>query len=660
MSAKLKISADTTDVKKSLLDLAKSMKDLKTSKVSIFTQEDKRMLKGELKKEIGALKDKIKQNREEIHKFVDAQKAVVKGSKEELEVRKQILEAYKVQAKLAKQLGQAQKYQKDIPGGGGGGIMDKMMSGGMSLLAMMPKMLGVGALATGALAITRGVQGTQQYNAGVGNRNQLKGLGVFDENFGGAGDLSRVGLSEQDMVQRRIDATKVLGRSGTSNDIEMRKAGFERAYGLDGGTMTGIASQFRGQVGGAGATDMQMKLQASVMAAGIEDAIGPYLESAVSLLTSINENGTANTTEMMGILAQMTKDGGRTPEQMSKMFGGINSAVQGASGESSAFLQTAFARGGIGGKTIGGTKFAMSSGGIMGLNRDELAKRGYNKDLLNSMDQSGMFSGVGSRTNAIMAQFRESGGLKSGERISDIKDTDRMVGMNNLANNIFGTKGGQGFDALMMLEKVQSKQMTQKQFDAKLKEMQEGKDPSLARLDRINSTLSGQTEVLNNINTNLLEALGKQGIVAQNAMTKGDNQVITGATNLAGAVNSTGVVEGAGNAAEASGNYINSGRMGGDLYDALNSKRDKYRMDRATDDKAINQQRRKMLKQWHPDWSNKQIDQHIKDKPLQNNVPTAKEIGKEVAQALRENPIRATLKNEVRLPDGTITDRTGK
>jgi hypothetical protein len=403
------------------------------------------------------------------------------------------------------------------------------------------------------------------------------------------------------------------------------------------------------------------------LAAGIEDAIGPYLESAVSLLTSINENGTSNTTEMMQILAQLAKDGERTPELLAKAFGSVNSAVKGATGEASAFLQTAFARAGIGGGTVGGTKFAMSSGGIMGMNRDELEKRGYNKDMLNNMDKQGMFSGLGNRTEAIMKQFKESGGLKAGQKISDVKDTNRMVGLGNLANSVFGTKGNEGFDTLLMLEKVQNKQMSQKQFDQRMKQMQESKDPSLSRLDKINSTLSGQTEILNNINTNLMEQLGKQGVVASNALTKGENQMIEGTTNLATAVNDTGVVEGSGNLMEKAGKFINKGGLGDMVYDAFEGGDDKRMVDRMTSDSAITKQRKKLIKRDHPEYTDEQIDQHIKDKDAETlkrqqsqSFPTAKDIGKEVANALRQTPISNTVNNKIQMPDGKITERTNR
>ena len=90
--------------------------------------------------------------------------------------------------------------------------------------------------------------------------------------------------------------------------------------------------------------------------------------------------------------------------------------------------------------------------------------------------------------------------------------------------------------------------MTQKQFDEKLKEMQEGKDPTVSRLDKINGTLAGQTEVLNKINTNLMETLGKEAVQMGNQATRVDNEGIVGIKNVAGAVNDSGATKAAGDA----------------------------------------------------------------------------------------------------------------
>ncbi len=657
MSSQLKISADTSAVKKSILDISKSMKDLKGSKVQVFSNEDKKFLKTEMKKEIALMKSKLKENRDEITKMVEEQKKLAEGSKEELEQRKKILEAYKHQAKLAKQLGQTQKASKSggtVDQSGGGGGVSGILGSLMNFARLIP---GLAAVATIGYAVSKGMKANDQYKGGASNRNRLKGLGVGEDSFGSAGELARVGLTEQDMIQRRIDATATLGRSGTSNETEMRKASFERSFGLEGGTMTGIAGQLRGSMGGEGATDAQMKLQASVLAAGIEDAVGPYLESATQLLTEINENGTTQTAEITGLLAQLTKDGERTPEMLAKTFASINDSVKGATGEQSAFLQTAFARAGIGGGTIGGTKFAMSSGGIMGQDRASLEKRGYNKELLDNMEKSGMFKGAGARTGAIMEQMRQSGGLKPGENISDIKDTDRMVGMGNLASSTLGIKDpSKAFDALMMMEKVQNKQMSKKTFDEKLKQMQEGDDPSLSRLDKINESLSGQTELLDKINTNLMETLGKEAVQGGNQLIRMDNEGIVGVKNVAGAINDSGATQAAGDAGTGMGKAMNSGGFGGKLYDAFN--RDDIRFRKATSDDAIVEAAK--AKRDKGTGFVGMSDDQIETKVRKSLADSAAAIGKSIGENVKiGTPVINNSSNvKVQMPDGKVSERT--
>lgn len=565
-SSQLKISADTGEAKKSILDLGRSLKNIGSSKVSIFSEQDRRFLKTELKKEIGNMKVKLRENREEIKKMVTEQGNLTKGSREELEARRKILDAYKTQSKLGREMGDLQSLKKSgIGGGGAGGMMDKLMMGMGSLMSVA----GLGALAAGAFGVAKGVQGTNQYVAGTPARVRLKGLGVNQDNFGGASEMAKAGVNEQELIQRTIESTAVLGRQGTNVQNELQKAQFERAYGLQGGTMSNVANSLRGSFGGQGANDAQVKLQSSIMAAGIEDALGPYLETMTNLLSSINDNGMTNTGDVTNLMAQLAKEGGRTPEQNSKTLQGINSSIMGSSGDKNAFLQSAFARMGIGGNTIGGTKFALESGGLFGLDKGALGKQGWNPELLNNMQGSGMFSGMGQRSGALLNMFKSQAGMGMNQSINGVTNQNQMVGLNSMANNMFGTQGAQGFTALKLLEKVQNNQMSSKAFEEQVKKMQESKDPQMQRLDKINSSLAGQTEILTNIDANLAEALGKQGVSVRNAAKGVENEATLGATNVMTGVNKTGIVGEAGGAATGALQGINSGSIGGKLYDML-------------------------------------------------------------------------------------------
>lgn len=618
--SQLKISADTSEVKKSILDLSRNLKNIGSSKIAIFTAEDKRFMKTEMKKELDLMKQRLSSNRAEIKKMIEDQKKLVQGSKEELEVRKKILEAYQTQSKLSKEHSSVQSASKS--GAGGGGILSMLTGEVGGFLGGAMSLLGGGALAAGALGIAKGIQGTNQYVGGASNRVRLKGLGVNEDNFGSADQMAKAGVTEQDLINRRINATSVLGRQGSSNADELQKASFERAYGLQGGTMTGVAGSLRSNFGGQGANEAQVKLQASIMASGIEDALGPYLESMTSLLSSINDNGVTNTGEVTNLMAQLTKDSGRTPEQLGRTFSGINSAITGASGEQSAFFQNAFAKAGIGGGTIGGTKQAMEGGGLFGLNPAELMKQGYNPELLKNMGGAGMFTGVGARGGAVLDQFKASMGMGSGQSISGITDMNSKNGITELGNKMFNTKGEQGYQALMMLEKVQNKQMGQKDFEDRVKKMQESKDPQVERLDKVNSSLAGQTDILTNIDNNLAEAMGKQGVQIRNQAKEAENTGTQAATGVVGAVNDSGATKGIGGRMNSALKSTFSGDFGGQVYDWL-----------------------------HP---NEMKAMKAQPPPSEANAsyPTAKDIGSEVADALKKAPIQTSVDSNVTIKGG--------
>ena len=541
--SKLRVSADTSDVKKSLLDLSKDIKGLGDTKVSVFSEQDRKFIKGELNRELSLMKVKLKENKIEISKLVKEQLKMTKGSKKELDHRKKILSAYRTQTRLAKQMDQVGRQRGSMGGIGGVGGGTGGSGGAMGMLGKGLKFLGGAALAIGAMGIMRGIQGTRQYTRGARSRVKLAGLGVGTTNFGTPEELANAGLSEQDFVSRQARAVGRLGRAGGSRESVLGQAKFERSFGLEEGAMMNVSGALRGQFGGKGADQAQQKLQATILAAGIEDALGPYLEAATDLLSDINETGLTNTDEMTRLFAQMVKDGQRTPEQIASAFQGINKAVRGATGEANAFFQTAFAREGIGGGTIGATRLAMSSGGIFGLNEQELRDRGYNPELIKNMKEAGFMKGAGKRTGAIIKQFRKSAGLGEGDNISDITDLNTMTGLSQLANATLGTTGLQGFDALKMMEKVQSKQMTSKEFETRLQEMKDKKNPQIERLNKINNTLAGQTDILRTINTNLLENLGKLGVKVANIAVEAGNIITEGTTGVAGVVDDTGVLD---------------------------------------------------------------------------------------------------------------------
>lgn len=658
MSTSIKISANTSEVKKSLLDLSRDVKAIGKSKVSIFSESDRKFVKEELNRELGLMKTKLADNRAEIAKMVAEQHKLEKGSKEELEIRKKIIESYRTQAKLANQANVVQKQSKAMGGFGGmGGEGGGGISGIAGILGKVGTLAAGAVLGAGALALLKGIQAANQFTAGASNRVRARGLGNESMNVGGHEELANAGLTEQSFISRQNMLTARLGRAGGSRESVMQQAKFERSFGLEEGQMANTSLALRASMGGKGADQTQMKLQASIFAAGIEDAIGPYLDATTELLADINKNGLTNTDEMINMMSQLVKSGERTPEQLAESFKNLDSAVKGASGEQSAFLQTAFARGGIGGGTIGATKLAMSSGGVFGLSEEELQKRGYNADLIKNMKGAGFTKGLGGRSSAILNQFKSSAGLGAGKNIGDVTDINTMTGLSQMSNSVFGTQGMEGFDTLQMLEKVQNKQMTQKDFEAKVKEMREGKDPQVERLNKINASLEGQTDILTNIDTNLSEALGKTAVKARNAVKIGENTLTEGAGKTAADIDqSTGIGDSAMRGMKTVRDYTVGGKWGSDLYDWLHPTQT-----------GKGEDYMKQYSQGIPDFSKKGNMPSTGGAPADSNSheALAKAVETGVAKGMQASKAPVVQTNNsvnvrVQQPDGRVSNKTHK
>jgi hypothetical protein len=228
-------------------------------------------------------------------------------------------------------------------------------------------------ITAGGFGISRGMKGMQTFQSGIPDRLKLMGRGFTDMNLSDPDRAASLGIDSLEMRSRRFSAESAFGRGGAKQSDILKSAAFERNFGLEGNTLTNIGGSLRQTMGGTKANDAVMKMQASILASGIEDALGPYLETATSLLGSINEQGALNSSEILGVLSELSKNGKDVPEQVAKSFSDMQSAVTGSSGDANAFFQRAFANAGIGGGTIGGTQAAISSGGLFGVDIDNLS-----------------------------------------------------------------------------------------------------------------------------------------------------------------------------------------------------------------------------------------------------------------------------------------------
>ena len=505
MANQIKIDADISKVRKSLLDVASEVKKLQgKSKVSLFDDRDKKFLKQELSVEMKKLKMQFKENKDEMVKLVDESRKLKKGSEEELKNRKAILKTYKDQAGVAKSMGR-------LGGGGssGGGMLGKGMLGVAGL--------GVAALGYGVSRISKA---NSVYGANAAGRTSLAGLGVDPNNLGGDTELGMMGLDRGSAIGRMVTANRSLGREGGSLASMKKQASFERSMGLEGGSMLNVSTSLRGGFGGKGADQAQSKIQASILAAGIEDALAPYLEATTSVLEDINEQGMRSTDDIIKIMARATAMGGRTPEQLAPMIKNIDQSIKGATGEKSAIIQDAYARGGIGGGTIGGVRLAMM-GGISGFDEGSLLGQKFNPELIKNMRDQKMLGGEGDTQNVLNAlskQIKDMAGVSS---IGEITETKELFSATAIANRVLGTNGMGGASAVKLFERLQDGEITKSKFDKDLKDIQEGKlDPVSERLEKVNSTLSGQLTALNAIQQNTLDTVGQTTIIAEMAFKR--------------------------------------------------------------------------------------------------------------------------------------------
>lgn len=351
----LKISADTKKLEKSLTDLSKFAKrELGSSNIQLFSKETNKLLKGEAKTALTDIKKVSINIKLEIDKQLSVIKETTKGTKEQRKEVEKLL-------KLHEDLLDVKKAEFNL---------SKISTKGMqtSGRGLGPKGLIAGGLLSAALfGMARGRAGLQQFQSEIPTRLALRGRGVRDFNLSPVQRklAAQAGMSRGEVERQRFGAIEAFGRGGAGTNQVIQRGLFEKGAGLKTGALTEIGAQLRQQIGGAEANQVVMKLQASLIASGIDDAIGPYLSTAANMLTSINESGIANQAEVLQTLSLLSKDTKKAPEIISKHLIGIDSAIKQSSDERNAFLQVAFAKAGIGGQTIGGTQAAIS-GGLFG------------------------------------------------------------------------------------------------------------------------------------------------------------------------------------------------------------------------------------------------------------------------------------------------------
>lgn len=513
--AQIKISANTTEFRRSIMDLGRLVKGTmgKTS-ITLFDAETKKLLAGEAEGQINKLNVRINRLNALISSYARKSKEAAGNAKLELEYRQKMVQATDRLVQAQKQRGQLGEALQGLKGGGGflgglgkglagipgiGGLMRGMGLGPMGMLGLG---LGGAAVGAGAYGYSRLSAGYDRYSETLDTRLRLRGRGVRDVDMNAPlrGQFAGLGVNEGELQQARLQGVEMFGRGGTTQEQMLQRARFARGAGLDLQQLQGFAAPMRAQVGKEGATRDFLKLQASMLAAGIEEEVGPYLETAVGLLTDIRENGLVDTDQLLSALAGFTRQG-VSPERSSMLLRGLQGAVQGSTGEANAFFQAAFGKAGIGGRTLGGIQGAISTGGVFGLNLEDY--KGMSERDRRMFRGMGFEKGFQKRTGAIKGMLEQTFGGAQDEqsRLSMFRFMTQTGMSKNVADaaEMFG-----------LLEKGETDPTKLKEFEKRLQENQlSTEEKMLKNLEDIKTSQDGQLDNVKTLREITEYALGK-------------------------------------------------------------------------------------------------------------------------------------------------------
>lgn len=527
--AKIKITGDVSEIKKSILDLSRDVKDLGKSKVAIFDKEQKDFLAGEAKSHMSELRKEMEKNKKEIQDALKVQKDQVKTVEDEVKHREKVTKLIQRQVSMQKELSKMEGAgaQMGLPGVGRRGMLGRIggrMGGGMrgmGMLGGLARMAGpLGLLAgAGGFLMSRGTGAANVFREGIQDRIGLRGRGVGDMDLEDPERASRAGLNAQTMRRARLASMDVFGRAGSTQSAVLQRAEVERNFGIEQGTLTGVGQQLRGQFGGEEANKQVMTIQASLIASGITDEIGPYLETAASMLTSLNENGFTFTDSAMAVLNNLTANGGMSAERAGRMVTGVDQAIRGSSGESNAFFQEVFSGAGIGGQTVGGLQAAIRSGGLFGAD--------LSQNYLSDTDRSAFSElGIGGRTGqrvAASTMNRLDTMFGGDEEIDSLLQSDnaserqagatRRLQRNNFIMNTFGldneVQAGEVNNLLREMADPNTSKKRQADIRKKVQEMSDG-NSELGNLKLINKSTAGTWDAVKNLHETTRDVLGSK------------------------------------------------------------------------------------------------------------------------------------------------------
>ena len=528
MANSIKISGDLSGLKKQILELPNFMKrTLGKSNISLLDKNSQKIISGEAAKIMGQLETRAGRLRALMGEYAKRAADASGDARKELEYKNKLITVTQKLVSLEKDRERLSDLQGQIKGGGFSKGLGKS-AGNIPYLGTIAKGLttpmGLGLLAGGALigagayGVSRLSAGYDRYSAGLDSRIKLMGRGAYDTDMHGSRRMafSQVGMDEEAVRAARLQSMDIFGAKGSSQGAVLGRAQFARNYGVDLDTLQGMGSGMRAQTGTKGANRDMMKLQASLQASEIKDAIGPYLETTASMLTDIRQDGLVNSGEVMSLMATLSRMTGNSSERTAAQIAGFQKAVQGSSGENNAFFQTAFSRAGIGKGSIGGAQAAIRSGGIFGLNMDDYGGlSGDSRKTLESLGIAGKGTGFQERVGSIMNLADQT--FSGGGPQSKLAKARFMMPKLGAKNEV---------EAMEIMDEFKAAQKSgdmgrMSKLEEKLKNNNASpEERMLTNLEKINKSQEGQVQSLQVIRRIQEEYLGKQVAPAAMMMSK--------------------------------------------------------------------------------------------------------------------------------------------
>jgi hypothetical protein len=512
--SKIKIDGDTSGIKKSLLDLSKDIKDLGKSKVAIFDKEQKDFLTKDAKTAMDGLKKQMEQNREEISKAIREQKKQVQTIENEVKSRQKINDLLKKQVELQKEASRIESVQGAVKGPGRGGMMGRV--GGM-LGRLNPMALAGGALlGAGAFAVGRGRQAFGRYEGGIQDRIALRGRGVGDMDLADPRRAARAGMDAQMVRRARLGSMDTFGRAGATQQAVIQRAEFERNFGIQSGTLQNMGTQLRGNLGGAEAQKQLMTIQAGLLASGITDEIGPYLETSANMLQELTEGGLTFSDTAMAALGGLIARG-MSAERAGKLISGVDRSIRSGTGEQGAFFRDVLANAGIaeGNQTVGTLDFMRQAGGLFGFQtegqgfgaRTQQAMRGLGGGQRTGQAVAGSMLNMFDR----FGNAQEIQTLLNSSNIEDQRRGQRMeVGRLQGIQSVFGFSDPRDAARVeTLMTELQKGDKTEKQVRDEIDKMQKG-ETELGNLKLISKSNEGIYDETKKFNATMQDVFGSQ------------------------------------------------------------------------------------------------------------------------------------------------------